>query len=171
MSKLKIVREALRENPDVVIAFSLGGDGGIFDGEVFSRTAAYYAYFLVTPKTGIYSADGLQAFMMGLVPGLKPDVVRPFEQGSRNLYCGRTEFSEEVGSLTATASITDDDLRCDYNPLYRHSAYRRDINRKTIVYVFPDEKIAKERSGVIPPNHILEGFAERYREKCLAALK
>lgn len=96
MSKLKIVREALETNPDIVIAnidirIHLPNPVGYF-----CHTIDYW----VAPKKGLYEVDDLQAFMMGLIPrGLEPTSIDYFHQYDKksDLVFGKLYFDESVG--------------------------------------------------------------------------
>lgn len=100
MDELKIIKEALESNPGVVI---IDVPETIYPPE---KGIIHIVTYYVAPKNGLYTADELQAFMTGLVPGLEPKYKLDFEQTARSIKLGRIYFDEKIGEKkTATTEI------------------------------------------------------------------
>lgn len=92
MSKLRTVREWLETNPEVIIAKVLENNYLPGRKNCFSHTVDFW----VAPKNGLYTAEELQGFMMGLVPdGLQPTHKNDFRQywEDGDLNFGRLYFN------------------------------------------------------------------------------
>jgi len=112
MSKLTIVRQALETNPEIVIAKVF--EKKYFENYVSTTGWCHTLDFFIAPKKGLYTADELQAFMIGLVPGLAPtakDEFRQYKGGGMDF--GKLYFDEAVGKekITRIGAITDEELK------------------------------------------------------------
>ncbi len=116
MSKLTIVRQSLETNPEVVMVH-IGGTTDLPDrnGFCLPSLACHHVYYWVAPKNGLYTADELQTFMMGLVPGLIPTKKDDFRYDKNSdLEFGKLYFDEKVGEeriiTKRTITLTDEEL-------------------------------------------------------------
>ena len=150
MSKLKIVRQALETNPDVVLVNAdernyLPGRSGFF-----CHTVDYW----VAPKNGLYTADELQAFMMELVPNLEPTCKDDFRQYSKNgdLGFGKLYFDEKVGQgrriTKRILTLTDEELLNVAGFVDGKQTIDKDVTeeytRRIWVKPFPNEAFARD---------------------------
>ncbi len=144
MSKLAIVRQALETNPEVVIVT-------VQERNYLPDRDGYWSHtmdFFVAPTKGIYTADGLQDFMMGLIPDLKPTCTDRFWQGSESLEFGKLYFDEKIGNeqITRICTLADQELlnASGFMDGKRKIEETEDYQRRTWVRLFPDQKIAAD---------------------------
>ena len=151
MSKLTVVREALESNPDVVIVDVI--EQNYFPGKVgwWSHTIDYR----VAPKTGLYTADELQAFMLGLVPDLEPTTKDPFQSYLKQLDFGKLYFDETIGAtVQGTLTLTDEEFLGDKDLVDRlglvdgkttiDKNVTEEYERRTFVKLYPNEAVARD---------------------------
>lgn len=147
MSKLTIVREALGLNLNISVVSILKNNYLPERHGYFSHTVDY----LVAPKNGLYEADELQTFMMGLIPSLEPSMKEDFEQSSDILRFGRLFFDEVIGrerrTIKRILTLTDEEL---YNVAGFVDGKRtidthvvEEYRRRILVRPFPDELYAR----------------------------
>lgn len=159
MIKLTIVRQSLETNPNVVIA-KVHDRGYSFN----PNNLNHIVEFLVAPKKGLYTADGLQVFMMGLIPkGLEPTCIDDFYQSNKktDLCLGRLYFDEQIGQerITRICILTDEELLNDERLLkvfefvngQKTIEETEPYQRRIFVRPFPNESLVRdyleERSG------------------------
>lgn len=157
MSKLTIVRQALETNPDVTIV-------NVDEKNYLPERQGSFSHivdFCVVPKCGLYRADELQAFMIGLVPNLEPTVkndfyrysdIQDFGKYAYNLVFGELYFDEMIGEeridTKRILTLTDEEL-------LNVSGFvdgKRTIDvtekllllRRTLVRPYPNEAIARD---------------------------
>lgn len=97
MSKLEIIKEALKNNPNVVIAYTSSNQTNDFC-EMDHLHPRKDIKYLVAPKDGLYTADKLQNFMMELIPDLDPGEKKDFSNLLDVLNFGKLCFYDEVGN-------------------------------------------------------------------------
>ncbi len=132
MSKLAVVRQSLERTPGATLV----GARERHHSSCWDHTVD----FLVAPTKGLYTAEKLQAFMMGLIPeGLAPtckdDFYRSGKESSLNRYLhfGRLYFDECIG-------LEGEPLAAGRN------------NRRIWVSPFPSESYARDiLEGILPP--------------------
>lgn len=143
MSKLTHVRKALQDNPNITIVgvreqnYLPGGSGG------WSHTVDFY----VAPKmSGVYTAKGLQALMMSLVPGLEPTCRDDFHEWDREMEFGKLYFDENIGTKAIRHEIvlTDEDMFSSEGFVGGKRVIERteQVQRRTWVRLFPNVHIA-----------------------------
>lgn len=158
MSKLRTVRTALETNPDVVIVH-------VSDEKNFqnlpenpkrweSRLFTHLVEFFVASRQGLYTADELQTFMEGLVPGLEPKAYNKPYQTDKILYFGKLFYDEIIWEerIARKITITDPDLQGLEGVVNgkRTIIEDRNFSRRILVRPFPDEKLARDiLSGII----------------------
>ncbi len=118
MSKLTIVRKSLETNPKIIVVhisetIDLPGRNGF----CLPSDSRHYVNYWIAPKNGLYTADELQTFMMGLVPGLTPTEKEDFIQYDKNsdLKFGRLYFAEKIGEerrITKRIITLTDEMFC-----------------------------------------------------------
>ena len=147
MSKLSIVKQSLETNPEVVIA-------KVFENNYLPGRNGYWSHtmdFWVAPKNGLYTAEELQEFMMGLVPeGLEPtskDDFRKYDKKS-DLSLGKLYFDEDIGQekVTRICTLTDEDLLnvSGFVDGQRTIEESRPYQRRTWVRPFPNEALVED---------------------------
>ncbi|QQG39763.1 MAG: hypothetical protein HYS81_05370 [Candidatus Aenigmatarchaeota archaeon] len=114
MSKLSVIRTALekRKGKDIVVdPVAIDGRRG-YGGVNLKPVSVLYR---IAPREGIFDVPGLNAFMLGMVPDIKPDVAIPFiadRDGVLNF--GHLRYDEAIGEQQVThryvQKITADDL-------------------------------------------------------------
>ena len=147
MSKLTIVRQSLETNPEVVIT-------KVFEKSYLPGRDGFWSHtmdFFVAPKNGLYTAEELQKFMMGLVPeGLQPTCKDDFSQYDQNsdLSLGKLYFDEDIGQekVTRICTLTDEQL---FNVSKFINGQRtieesRAYQRRTWVRPFPSESLVRD---------------------------
>lgn len=146
MSKLTIVRDALQANPDVLIL------------EVEEKTHlpnpdgfwTHTMNFITAPTVGIYTAEALQAFMLGLVP-LEVSSQDNFRSWSGNMEFGKLYFDETIGTDTTIQTIVINDPDVTLPDSYvdgkltinQGGVASKDLHRRTWVRVYPDQDYAR----------------------------
>lgn len=150
MSKLTIVRQALETNPEVVIVNADVRNYLPDRNGFFCHTVSYW----VAPKNGLYTADELQTFMMGLVPDLTPTQKDAFRQYDKNgdLQFGKLYFDEKVGEERRTTkrilTLTDEELLNVAGFVDGKQTIDEDVTekytRRTWVCPFPNEAFARD---------------------------
>lgn len=180
ISKFKIVKKALEENPQVIIV-------DLKLESSFPRRIGYVtqtANFSIAPSMGLYTANELQEFMQGLIPGLKPYAQGDFFQADeiKELHFGYVGFEEKIGEerIESTHVMTDPEFTqtFDYGKglenvygldeegiLVRRKVI--DHLRRTWVNLYPNEQFAKDLlEGKIDSTHkdrTKLGFLEKYK--------
>ena len=120
MNKLRTVREYLKTNPDVIIVKDFESNF-LEKNSYCCKYGDYNVDLYVAPKNGLYTAEELQEFMMGLIPdGLMPthkrdfSLKRPDITSTRYLQHGYLYFDEEIGKereiVQRDQIITHEDL-------------------------------------------------------------
>jgi len=150
MSKLEIVRKALETNPLVVIVNTETINYLPDRQGYFCHTVDYW----VAPKNGLYTADELQAFMVGLVPDLTPTQKDNFRQDTKDsdLSFGKLYFDEKVGE---ERRITKRILTLNDNELFGADGFIdgkqtideeviEDYTRRVWVCPFPSERFVRD---------------------------
>ncbi|MCX6814943.1 MAG: hypothetical protein NTY20_04830 [Candidatus Aenigmarchaeota archaeon] len=162
MSKLEIVRESLekgeRDGKIIMVEKPEPEDFEvrIEDSEII---LPYRIVYGLAPKNPIYSADGLNEFMMGLIP-LEPDEKEYFKwycyripllgiRFHHMLKGGWVEFSDKIAEekTIEKTNVTDSELLKSMHGRAQESeivAETRDIFRKTVIEQYPDERIARD---------------------------
>lgn len=150
MSKLSIVRQALETNPEVIIVDSQERNYLPERSGFFCHTLDYW----VAPKNGLYTAEELQGFMMGLVPNLKPTQQDDFRQYDKNsdLAFGKLYFDEKVGEgrriTKRILTLTDEELLNVAGFVNGEQTIDKDVTeeytRRTWVRPFPNEAFARD---------------------------
>ncbi len=151
MTKLDRIREELYANNDIVV---VSGEEKVSLPSSFSwcHTVDYY----VAPKKGIYTADGLQKFMMGLLPDIKPTSVDDFLKSDCQLSFGKLYFDEKIGEertiSTRVCTLTDELMKDKFGFVEGQQTIEKDTTlpymRRVWVRPFPSERIAEDiRSG------------------------
>ena len=109
MSKLTVIKQALESNPKTLLVgitpvdyLSIGGGsyypktrGSAWD-EFDEWIKSQIYRIVVAPKNGLYTAQELQAFMVGLVPNLEPRYKRDFQESKDGLELGYLFYQEEI---------------------------------------------------------------------------
>lgn len=144
VEKMQIVIDSLYSNPDLVV---VGGFEEInlqtgerpSPHEEWSHLLDIYTH----PKMPIYDAEDLNDLMFGLVPNLKPDNSRSFAEYKLGLDLGYTYYDEIIGkvALGATVAIDEDNslVRSGFLGAKWHDSNTRDLRRRTLVRLFPDQ--------------------------------
>ncbi len=166
MSILNIVEQALKSNPDIVLAPS-----GDFKNLARAKGTGFIhtlEFFVAPNGEGLYEIDELNRFMDALVPGLEPKLRVPFEilyklplivgKPGKFLQCGKLCFDEEVGHASIVTqeeyTITDEDLKAHYESELGFVDGRRTFSetsvfackRMILVYPFPNEAIIRDQN-------------------------
>jgi hypothetical protein len=111
--------------------------------------------YWVAPKDGLYTAEELQDFMMGLVPeGLQPTCKDDFRQYDKNSYLsfGKLYFDEKVGEerriTKRILTLTDEELLNVAGFVKGEQTIDKDVTqeytRRTWVRPFPNESFARD---------------------------
>ena len=153
-SKLSIIKEMLMRNKDATIVVEWGSP---FNENKWSNPY----YFYVVPKKPLYTAIGLQKFMLSLVSNPKPDHKTDFFEDGKKLIFGELLFEEQIGARIESQCIMTlfHDFIFDREKLHRDFAnvYKRGtevvkkakthpIMRLITVIVFPTVKIAEKKN-------------------------
>lgn len=147
MSKLRYISKSLYEREDIRVLSHL------VPKDVLSNTTRAYNVFLeIAPRDGLYTAEELQRFMMGLVsPNMKPQHTRNFSVEGGILYMGSLEFHEKIGTIekhtTEVLTSTDNELREYYGFLGQKVFERKDKGnfwRHTTLNIFPSEEVWRD---------------------------
>jgi len=178
MSKLTLIRHTLEKNPNVTIVHV---DEKNYLPERYMRFS-HTVDFWIAPKTGLYTADELQDFMMELVPeGLKPTTVNNFRQYNGDLSFGRLYFDEKIGEeRTITKKIltlSDEELLnvagfVDGKRASIDTEVTEEYRRSTSVRPFPNEAFIGDllKGKLIFLNHIHSEEFRRYKPEALQRL-
>lgn len=170
MSLLKTIEESLESNPEVVMVrsplYSLDGRDHTEDLSSLTENGLYNytANFFVAPKDGIYTAEGLQEFMIGLIPDVEPYMVNGFSEPpvkwrkTRDPACflglGDIYYRERLGSIKETTltsiEFEDADLAKLNGFRNKHDSRERaySIDRKIKISPFPNEKIGRNATHI-----------------------
>ena len=146
MSKLAHVRKALESNPKIKIVGA--PEKNYLPERDDSGNWSHTVDFHVAPKTGgVYTAEGLQALMMSLVPGLEPTWKLDFCEGrSHEMTFGTLFFDEEIGTKAVRRKIvlTDEDMFSSDGFVDGKLVIEctNKILRRTWVRLFPNAQIA-----------------------------
>jgi len=151
-SKLTIIRQFLESNPNAVIVATR--EKTYFPEGMKDRSGTiHFFYFRVAPRQGLYTPEGLEEFMLGLIPvGLEPSYVyKPFVRRDNftgrtgeNFYFGDVDFNETVGRSTHTYTLTDEELLNAIGYENRVSVIEGvPAKRRITVKSYPDQAIAK----------------------------
>ncbi len=150
MSKLSTVKKALEENQKIVIV-------AVEDQNYLPYRDGYWSHTVnicIAPKSGMYEASDLQELMMSLVPTLKFTCKDDFRDGRDELEYGKLYFDETIGTevIRRELTLTEEDATCkEFTDGKLIIEETRNIERRTWVRLYPDEKIAAKA---------LEGFDE-----------
>jgi hypothetical protein len=141
MNKLTQIRKALEGNNDITIV------GSRESNEIQKIEAGYWmhtVYFYVAPKTGIYSADKLQALLMALIPEVKPATKDDFRECNDEMDFGKLYFNEVIGTETVRREITDEVLFSPDSFVEGKQVieFSKDLIRRILVKLFPDTQVA-----------------------------
>lgn len=143
MTKLAVVRSALAAHPSAVIV----AERIVNYLPDCDRAWGATADFFVAPKTGLYTAAALQAFMLSLIPGLEPTSTLDFTESGNSLEFGRLTFDEVIGRVSCRREITLSDRDLFSTPEFADGklviAKTSDIARRTWVNLFPDVETAE----------------------------
>jgi hypothetical protein len=151
MSKIEQVKEDLFARQDIVIVdiqtetwpLPLSGLGGW--NETFD--------LIIAPKKGIYDAEGLENFMLGLTT-VQPTSSDSFYSSPHNLSFGKLYFDEEIGRVTLvgeeTLTIVDENyasriaeqIKQEYAEGKRKIEAVKKLHRRTWVCLYPNARIA-----------------------------
>ena len=155
MSKLSAIELSLKRNRNVIIVGRIRED---YLGHNINWDRGYNVSYDVVPKSGLYTAEELQNFMMGLVPkGLEPTSKEDFSINDEDgkLMFGYLYFVEKIGETTITKkgliTLTDEKLIDDPDFFYKkrtfeYTAPTIPIPRNIYVNVFPSESFVKDIS-------------------------
>lgn len=155
MSELRVVREALQGNPNIVIVDApeinyLPGRNGLW---------SHIVDFYVAPHKGLYTAPELQTLMVSLVPELRPINQDDFYESVHEIGFGRLCFDEVIGTenIRREITLTDKDMFPADDPTRGRWVVERteDIWRRIWVRLFPNAKIA---AAALKGKHELQIF-------------
>lgn len=152
MSKLSIVQKALETNTEAIIVNTQ--EGNYSSGKIgfFCNTVDYW----IAPKKGLYEAEKLQKFMIGLIPNLKPDQQDNFRQDNKRGYLelGKLYFDEKIGKEKTNVErifhVNGKDKENFNLPesVNGKQTIKKNVNedykRRIWVRLFPDEAFAKD---------------------------
>lgn len=141
MSKLAQVRKALEGNPNISIVGAPERNYLPDRSGFFSHTVDFH----VAPKSGIYTAEELQALMMSLVPGLGPTCKDDFREWDDGMEFGKLYFDEQIGTedISRTINLTVDDAAAEgFVDGQQIVEKTLPVERRTWVRLFPDAQIA-----------------------------
>ena len=172
MTKLQIVDGILRSNTDIVVVDRIENTYLPNTSRDWAQTMDY----LVAPKVGIYTAEGLQKFMRGLVPGIHPTSVDDFiKYSSGDVAFGMLYFDEVVGHEKSRRELvlTADDIDGhQFRDGKRTIDATKDLMRRVWVRPYPNEAIARAVADDIGSSLkwcITAGELQRYQELAAAA--
>lgn len=144
VEKMQVVVDALRNNPDVVVAGGFErnylelGEWPRPDG-FWSRTLDIYTH----PKEPIYNAGELNDFMHSLVPELEPTQFDSFRDWDSELALGKLYYDDYIGTAALSATVQLKEgfgmLRSGIVPPQWQVKRTLDLRQRTWVRVFPDE--------------------------------
>ena len=155
------MRKVLEENSDIIVVsteernrltgMEKGYIPGIHSSNWISDKSLVTVKIHVTPKKGIYSAEGLNEFMNGLLPDIEPKFVFEFSENADTMDFGNLTFEEKIAEEKQTVkriiTITDKTLSgtegFQNNRKVINASAKRDLMRKIQVNVYPDKDIAK----------------------------
>ncbi len=125
MSKLAVVEQSLKRTPGAILVGALE--------QHCSRGWDHTVAFLVAPTKGLYTAEKLQAFMMGLIPeGLAPTCKDDFSRSGAEsslvgyLHFGRLYFDEHI-EQDGNPPVTGRNNRRIWVRPFPNKTYARDI--------------------------------------------
>ncbi len=163
MSQLKVIKEALESNPEVITikVNELLNTLHIFDSIVSS--IVHMVNYIVAPKRGLYTANELQRFMMELVPGIEPIHTNKFVQYSDRLEFGGLSFEEiiieEQKRVKRIFTLKDKDIVLgDFVNGQKIVSWDGLENFKRMIYLtpYPNETIANEIiTGKLKPANLI----------------
>ena len=172
MSKLSKVRDALQGNPDVVIV-------AVYRNNYIPERSGFWSEtidFVVAPKKGLYTAEELQQFMMGLIPSdvelTSKDAFRDW--GGDEIELGKLYFDEVIGEelIRRDITLTDEEVLSTLGFVDGKTVLdkKAKLQRRTWVRVYPDPELAKEcYEGMytyhIPKNMLKKGPLARLKAK------
>lgn len=162
MNKLKVIKEALESNPEVVIIKVEEPLNTLQIFDFIDSSIVHIIDYKVAPKRGLYTADELQEFMMGLVHGIEPTFINKFVWHSDKLRFGNLSFVEtiieEQKMIKRIFTLKDKDMVLeDFVNGQRIVSWDEKAGEfKRIIYIipYPNEKIANDiLIGKLKPNY------------------
>jgi len=147
MSKLRYIVGNLQARDDVKILEHL------VPKDPVNNLKEFYNVFLeVAPTEGLYTAEELQEFMMGLIsPNMKPECQDDFEEFEGTLFFGKLQFAESIGTIekirVTTLKSSDKELLEKYNfsgTKVVEDTINGDFMRYIHVGVFPSEEVRND---------------------------
>lgn len=148
MSKLKEVREALNNNPNIDIV-DIWDDRKDEERPFWLREKrCHFVYFYVAPKTNEFDTCKLQDILMSLFTKPTPTRSHDFSYDASDFYPGRHEFEECIGKIsTLTKTILSDKDMFSTKGFVKGKHLDKetlDIKRYIEVILFPSANIARE---------------------------
>ncbi len=149
MSKLASLRQALQENPNIVIVDTK-------EKNYLPNRFGYWSQtvnFFVAPKFGLYTQKELQTLLVSLTPNLKPTDRDNFFELGHIIEFGKLYFDEVIGVETARHKIVITDKELPLSEEFVNGKLVTDrqqqLWRRSWVQLFPNIQIAMEaRKGL-----------------------
>ncbi|MFH1071995.1 MAG: hypothetical protein V1743_01045 [Nanoarchaeota archaeon] len=180
MSIRDIIKKELADNTGISYVMQ---SYGLVDGHpvfctpvkgLFSTRSVVSSY-LIAPKSGIYTAEGLNEFMTGLIIQVQPNKTLEFSEEQGNLTYGHLEFSCILGTETVTVTrepqfvAREEMWKRGWSESMTTCTLDLVIVNQILICPFPNEHIRYEISiGAMSSSRIDRNTLERFKHAAVA---